>query len=240
MSRRVAIAAVLSLAIASGFCGVVAVGPAHPTEPPTPALALAAGLVAVLLARLAWRAGRHEQLHGHLGSLAHPAVLDGVAVRLLAGTRGAFVAGLRRPEIFCAPDLARQLAPDELRAVLYHERYHQQDRAPLRLVALEAIRPFISRFKPGRAWAVRRLAALEIAADRHALQSGSSRSALARALLKLPPQGVTPGVGFASAADLRLAALLDETIEQPRGVPLALILTPAVLVLTCLWAVPPF
>jgi hypothetical protein len=67
----------------------------------------------------------------------------------------------------------------------------------------------------GHIWLTRSIAALEIAADRYALAHGASRSALARALFKLQPIGGAGllGIGFATAADLRLQALLDETNE---------------------------
>jgi beta-lactamase regulating signal transducer with metallopeptidase domain len=230
---------VFGLMVALGLCGLIVVGPAHPAEPLAPALAIVAGLVAVLLGRLVWRAVRHERLHGRLCRLARPKFVLGVAVRELPATRGPFVAGLHRPDIFCGPDLGRLLAPDELRAVLLHERYHQQDRAPAKLVALDAIRPLIGWFGPGRAWLGRQLAALEIAADRHAIRSGSSRSALARALLKLTPASDAVGTGFATAAELRLAALLAQPMVPRRRVPLVWMGVVALVTLGCIVVVIP-
>ncbi|MGH2489434.1 MAG: hypothetical protein ACRDFR_07440, partial [Candidatus Limnocylindria bacterium] len=99
----------------------------------------------------------------------------------------------------------------------------------------EAMAPFLT-MDAGRAWLTRQMAALEIAADRHALAQGASRGALARALLRLQPLenagGV--GIGFATAADLRLQALLGETLEAPTGFPVWLVgaLAAAVVCLT--------
>ncbi|MBI2778099.1 MAG: hypothetical protein HYX57_12690 [Chloroflexi bacterium] len=229
----------LALVAAVGLCGLLLVGPAHSAETLALALTTAAGLLTVILARLTWRMALHARLHARLRRLARESFVLGVAVRELPATRGVFVAGLHRPDIFCGPHLQTLLGPEELSAVLHHERYHQQDRAPAKLLALDAIRPLIGWFGPGRAWLGRRLAALEIAADRHAIQSGSSRSALAGALLKLAPAPDGVGIGFASAGDLRLAALLDPPIAQRRRLPLAWMGAFALVTLACVSLVIP-
>ena len=95
------------------------------------------------------------------------------------------------------------------------------DRAPAKLVMLDAVAPLVRRFRAGRAWMVHRLAGLEVAADRYAIHHGASRAALARALIKMESLGVAQlGIGFASAADLRTRALLDPASEPTaRSVP---------------------
>ncbi len=63
--------------------------------------------------------------------------------------------------------------------MILHERYHQLDRAPVRMVVLQAIAPALRPFQAGRVWLARWTASLEIAADQYALRQGSSRRALA-------------------------------------------------------------
>lgn len=198
--------------LAVALCALLAPIPGHIALALTPLViagffAVAAWSVAVL-----WRGYRHQRLAARLQSWSRPAMLTGIAVQELPEADAPFVAGLSRPRIFCSPALRASLAPDELRAVLLHERYHQIDRAPAKLVLLETLAPFLNRVPAGGEWLTRRIADLEIAADRHALAHGSSRPALARALLKLAPTRASfgLGIGFASAADLRLKALLDD------------------------------
>lgn len=211
MTRRGAAAlSGLASAAAVGVCMLVTPVPGHPAGWLLPAIVGVASLSLLLAASVSWRAYRHHRLTLQLQRIAQPAIAHGIVVRELVGSNAAFVAGLRRPHIFCSPELAGSLTPDELRAVLLHERYHQLDRAPAKLVVIEALAPLVGRFDVGRAWLARRVAAFEIAADDHALRHGSSRGSLARALLKLAPaQAGSVGIGFASAVDLRLRALID-------------------------------
>jgi Zn-dependent protease with chaperone function len=219
MTRTSAVRASLLAAIgAAGMCMLMAPMPGHPMMGWLLPIAVALGAsMAVLSATIGWTAFGHHRLSLQLRAAATPAAVAGVDVQELAGVESVFVAGLRRPDIFCSPQLSALLEPDELRAVLLHERYHQLDRAPAKMVVLEALAPPLRAFQSGRAWLAFRLASLEIAADRHALDQGISRGAVARALLKLAPMP-TPGlgVGFASAIDLRLQALVD---ERPARVP---------------------
>ncbi len=193
-----------------GMCMLVTPVPGHPAGWLLPLGMALASLSVALTVSVSWRAYRHHRLTRQLQRIAQTATVDGIVVRELAGSNGAFVAGLRRPHIFCSPELAKDLTPDELRAVLLHERYHQLDHAPAKLVMLDALAPLVGLFVGGRSWLAHRIAAFEIAADDHALRHGSSRGALARALLKLAPlQAGSLGIGFVSAMDLRLRALID-------------------------------
>lgn len=207
-------------ALAASLCLLVTPLPTHPTGawlPAAGAVLLAVVVVAVATVR---RAYRHHRLTTELAALARPVTLAGLRVHELPQAEGAFVAGLRRPVIFISPTVTVALTPDELRAVLRHERYHQIDQAPAKLVLLEGLAPLLSLLPAGRAWLARRLAELEIAADRYALAEGSSRRAIARALLKLGQTGQPSSViGFASAAELRLNALMhgDEASGPPRS-----------------------
>jgi Zn-dependent protease with chaperone function len=160
----------------------------------------------------------HHRLSRRLLRLSRPTTVGRTAVRELSGIEGAFVAGIVRPQIFCSSRLHASLSAAELRGVLLHEQYHQLDRAPAKLVVLDAVAPLLRRFRGGRAWLVQRRTAFEVAADRYALRQGASRAALARALLQLRPQdGMAMGIGFASASELRLRALLDPASAPAPG-----------------------
>lgn len=176
------------------------------------ALLVVGGLLAVgLLVAIGREAWRHERLAASVARMAIPAVLGERSVGLVPGLGAAVVAGLRRPRIFCADDLADRLDADELRAVILHEHHHQLEGAPARLVLIGALAPVLGRLEAGRAWMERERARLEIAADSHALAAGASRHALASALVKLSSSpGMRAAPGFVSAADLRVRALLGD------------------------------
>jgi Zn-dependent protease with chaperone function len=223
-------------ALAVLLCALVAPIPGHLALVAVPAaIAVMAGLAA-LSAGFAWRGHRHQRLTARLQASARPMTLAGIAVHELDGADGAFVAGLRRPQIFCSPQLTATLAPDELRAVLLHERHHQLDRAPVKLVLLETLAPLVARLRAGGDWLERQIADLEIAADRHAIAHGGSRPALARALLKLGPTHTHGGVGigFARASDLRLRALLAEEGPAAGRLSLGWLVGPVVVAAGCL------
>lgn len=221
-----------SLAVAA--CMLMLPVPGHLATWSIPMLGAAGALTAAGAIPIAWRAHRHSRLARELTHLARPAKLAGVEVQHLEGFDAAFVAGLRRPRIYCAPDLADRLTSNELRAVLLHERYHQLDRAPAKLVILEALAPLMRTVHAGRAWLVQRYASLEIAADWHALDHGVSRTSLARALIKLAPAQPGLGIGFASAAELRLAVLLDGDSPPPAAAPAIWFAAPVVVAVVCL------
>lgn len=168
------------------------------------------GLMSLLAAWL-YHAGRHERLARGLARLAYSGTLAGEPVEIVPGLTAPLVAGLWTPRIFSGDDLDARLDEEELRAVVLHERHHQRGHAPLRLVALSAIEPWLGRTVSGRAWLERERARIEIAADAYALAEGASRPAMAGALLKLSAApGLTWAPGFATAADLRVRALLGE------------------------------
>lgn len=217
--RRVLRPALAALTVATAIVLCVALTP-------VPAHAdggrLLAGLLvsvsAVIIVATIRRAFRHHQLSRALAAMGRPATIAGIRVHELQVGDGPFVAGLRRPQIFLPPDVTVSLEPDELQAVLRHERYHQLDLAPARLVLLEGLSPLLGLLPAGSAWLARRIAALEIAADRYALAQGSTRPALARALLKLGQRGQSAyGIGFASAGELRLRALLESDSSERLG-----------------------
>jgi beta-lactamase regulating signal transducer with metallopeptidase domain len=179
-------------------------------------LVLGATVLVGVLVSIALQAVVHHRVSRALRRTATSATLGGHSVGLVPGMSAACVAGIRRPTIYCSEDLANRLDADELRAVLLHERHHQLTHAPARLIALAGMATALARTNPGRTWLEQQRAAIEIAADRHAIGAGAERSALARALLKL--DGGAPAlslVGFASAVDLRVRALLDEPKPEP-------------------------
>ena len=204
---------------------------------------LALGLIGMtgLLVGLsvAWHAERHRRLASLLDRLAEPAVLGEMPVGVVDGIGPACVAGLRRPRIYCASDLAIQLEPVELRAVLLHERHHQIDHAPARLILLDAVAWPLRRLTMGRRWLAGARAQIEITADRYALTSGATRADLASALLKLGDQDAPLGVaGYAASSERRLRALLDDAPERLPDRPpwIAAILVSAGVLLVCLVA----
>lgn len=198
------------------------------------------GIVGLFVAvSVAWYAERHRRLARLLDRLAEPAVLGDVPVGVVDGVGPACVAGLRRPRIYCASDLAGQLDPVELRAVLLHERHHQMDHAPARLILLDAVAWPLERLAMGRGWLARARAQIEIAADRYALTAGATRADLASALLKLGDQNVPVGLaGYAASSELRLRALLGDPPERlsNRGPLIVSALVAASVLLVCLVA----
>lgn len=171
------------------------------------------GFVAV---SIFWQAHRHRRLSMLLDRTASPARLADHDVGLVSGLAAPCVAGLRRSRIYCPVDLGERLSERELRAVVLHERHHQLVHAPLRLVILAALTPALGRLEVGRRWAERRRAAIEIAADDHALDAGARRPELARALLKLGTASLDGGPpSYASASELRLLHLMGEA--SPAG-----------------------
>lgn len=176
-------------------------------------LSAAAIALALLLAAYAYHARRHQLLASRMSRLAYPGALAGQPVEFVRGLSAPFVAGLWAPRIFCGDDLSFRLDAEELRGVILHEHHHQRERAPLGLVAVSALAPVLSRTSTGRAWPERERARIEIAADAYAMSQGVPRPVIASALLKLSV-GVHLGTapGFATAADLRVRALLGEPI----------------------------
>ena len=242
MSARsiAAIAGLLIAATAVTVCMLVTPLPGHPAGwMLAAAVAFAAAGIGISVA-VTWKAHRHHRLMRKLCAMGRSSVVAGIEIEELPGSAGAFVAGLRRPRIFCSPALGTFLSEDELRAVLLHERFHQLDRAPAKLIVLETLAPALNLVAAGRDWLARRVAALEIAADRYALDEGSSRSALARALVKLAPAGAgSSGIGFASATELRVKALLGEEADHNHGSTLGLVLGAVMLAAVCIALVLP-
>jgi hypothetical protein len=124
------------------------------------------------------------------------------------------VVGTIRPTIFLGRDLVARLDEAELLAVLLHEEHHRRTRAPIRGAALEAWLAIVRPVRGLRAVVADRLADLEILADGFALAHGIEPAVLASALMKGAEQP-TLGSAFATAADARVAVLLDVAAGRP-------------------------
>lgn len=169
------------------------------------ALTIGAALTSLTL----FHALLHRRLTRSLAARATPGSLGGEAVNHVSGV-GPMVAGLLRPQVYCDATITTHLGPDEQRAVLLHERCHQQRRDPVRLLLLRALQTVFGWVPgvPGRIDDAR--ARLEIRADRYALRNGATRPQIAAALLRLG--GLTPhgAAAFGTVTEQRLQALLDD------------------------------
>jgi beta-lactamase regulating signal transducer with metallopeptidase domain len=226
---------------AVGVATLVAVGACMLLPQSSVLRPLAAGVLGVVLAFagwylavVVWQGLKHHRLVRQVGASSEPGVESGIAVRRTNRIHDPFVAGLRQPEIFCPADLADRVAADEIRAVLLHEDHHRRTRAPVRLLLVEALATAFP-LPAVRWWAVRTRASIEIDADRHALAAGADRSAIAAALLGLSA-GAPPGTaGFATAAELRVRALLgDHPLGAPQRGSAAFALAAVAISLACL------
>lgn len=171
------------------------------------AMALTVGAALTSLTLL--HAVRHRGLTRSLADRATPGSLGGEAVNHVSGV-GPMVAGLLRPQVYCDARIAARLGPDEQRAVLLHERCHQQRRDPIRLLLLGAVETVFGWIPAVRGRIDDARANLEIRADRYALRNGATRPHVAAALLRLgdiTPHGVA---AFGTVTEQRLQALLDD------------------------------
>ena len=154
------------------------------------------------------RSARRLRLHDH-------------DVRLIGGRRTeAFVAGPLRPAIFVTAPLLEVLDASELHAVVLHEEHHRRQRDPLRSLALTSWGRLFGWLPAADRWIDRRLAHLEIAADRYALRNGASRAAMASALLKCDRSSSVAAMGFSTAADMRLRGLVSGTVTDEASAPM--------------------
>jgi len=123
----------------------------------------------------------------------------------------AFTYGLLRPRILLTTGLLRVLSPEELSAVLAHEREHLRGRDPLRLLAARLLAGY-AWYLPLGGWiaqrfAVRRELAADLAATVHA-----GTAAMAGALLKL-----AGGPGLVAGAGVNPYDSLEARISQLEG-----------------------
>ena len=140
---------------------------------------------------------------------SEPAVRDGGVIHVFNSVRPeAFCAGLIRPRIFVSRAAVDALTPDQLSAVIAHERYHLGRREPARLLVLRVLRDALV-FLPALRQAEARYTELaEVAADEAALRRSGPQT-LAAALLRLQPH---TGGGVSIAAE-RVDHLLGEPVR---------------------------
>lgn len=144
--------------------------------------------------------------------------IAGVPCRVIQDrSRQAFAAGSVRPTVYVTTGAIDVLTDGELRAVLLHEVHHARTRAPLRAAFVEAWCHIVRLAPPVRRRLVGRLATLETAADRYALEAGATRRQLASALVKLDS---SPGVSFGGRADARVSALVGGSCPESSRAPL--------------------
>ncbi len=222
--RLLAIAIGLGIAVA----GCDSVGPRDSSAPPiggglggtfllaAALLSLAGGLIVCL--SIARQARAHRRTAARLQRAARTVLVEGEPVGIVPGAGVAVVAGLRRPAIYMSQDVIAGLDRDEICAVIRHERHHERCHAPARLVVLAGIDSVIGSLPLAARRIEQARARIEITADACALDAGSSRQTIARAILKLQlTSPVSTAAEFASATDLRLQALLAEPAPRPNA-----------------------
>lgn len=171
--------------------------------------------------RLARRIGALRVTAGALLTrVAAASGLDGRVVVVDAPASFSFVYGLLTPRVAVSRGLLEATTPQELRAVLEHERYHVCNLDPLKIVLLRALAQGLF-FLPALDWLRGRyLAGRELAADRRAV-AVCGRRTLAAALLKAlrgPDWGELPLAAAAGEQEVLYARLAQlETGAEPRG-----------------------
>jgi len=136
-----------------------------------------------------------------------------------------------RPRICLSTALVERLDPDELRAVLYHERYHLRQRDPLRQV--------VARYFAAGLYVVPVVDELlafhtlqkEIEADQEAVRASGDVRSLASALYKLLPDADDVSLGL--LVPVSSLSVTEARIDQlVTGRPLAIALSPVSVVLS--------
>jgi Zn-dependent protease with chaperone function len=122
-----------------------------------------------------------------------------------------FAYGAWRPRVVVSQGLLDCATPEELRAVLIHERYHVRNLDPLKVVLARAVSATFFLIPALRALERRYLAGRELAADRRAVRA-CGRHSLAGALFKVVRGPSWPELG--SAAAIGGPELLDERVAQ--------------------------
>ena len=135
-----------------------------------------------------------------------------------------FTFGLLHPRVALSRGLWEALDPDELAAVLEHERYHVENHDPLKVVLARSL-PSALFFLPAlRHLRDRYASAGELAADRRAMSSSGAAN-LAGALYKVVagPPGIALGATAAIGGDDALEARVEqlETGAAPAAKPLS-------------------
>ncbi|MQA74321.1 MAG: M48 family metalloprotease [Solirubrobacterales bacterium] len=126
--------------------------------------------------------------------------IDASQVQVVDGDRPiAFCAGALHPRIYVSAGSLARLTDGELRAIVAHERHHQQSRDPLRILLVRVLADALFFLPTLRLLAERYRQLAELAAD-DAAAGAHGRSALASALLRFgerrgeaaPVAGIAP------------------------------------------------
>jgi Zn-dependent protease with chaperone function len=163
-----------------------------------------------------------RRLRRRVASLSRPAPPDLAAAAEAARLRRrvrvidspepfSFAYGAWRPRVVVSQGLLECASPDELQAVLVHERYHVRNLDPLKVVLTRALAATFFLVPALRELERRYLAGRELAADRRALRV-CGRRPLASALFKVVRGPAWPELG--SAAAIGGPELLDVRVAQ--------------------------
>jgi hypothetical protein len=185
------------------------------------ALPLAAASLVVWMALLAWRLLRVGfLLRAVTRSRDLPpglvAAISRTGIRevgcLAADAPTAFCAGSLRPRILVSEGLVSRLGPDELDAVLLHEREHARTFEPLIRAAHEAAAEVFFYIPLVRWWSGRRLEDAELRADRVALARLGPRPVAAALWVLGERTAVQGAAAFGGVAELRVAQVLGDPL----------------------------
>ena len=185
---------------------------------------LAVSILIIWLARILWLEVRTSVEIGRFAEARALPVALVMAMNRTGVTRvicldgdapTAFCAGAFRPRVFVSEGIIGRLAPDELDAVLLHEREHARTFEPLVRSAHAAASEVFFYIPLIRWWSHRRLEDSELRADRVALEQLGPRP-LASALWTLGSSGTAiQGVAaIGGVAELRIAQVLGDPLPH--------------------------
>jgi hypothetical protein len=146
-----------------------------------------------------------------LADAARRAKLGGRIKLLDSEDRFSFAYGALTPRVAVSRGLLEAASPDELDAVLEHERYHVRNLDPLKVLFARALPATFFYLPALTALQMRYVAGRELAADRRALRS-CGRKPLAGALVKVISAPSWPELS--SAAAIGGPELLDARVAQ--------------------------
>jgi Zn-dependent protease with chaperone function len=156
-----------------------------------------------------------------LAEAARRAGLAGRIALVDSDERFSFAYGALTPRVAVSLGLLGAASPDELAAVLAHERYHVRNLDPLKVLFARALPGSFFYMPALRCLHTRYVAGRELAADRRAVQAHGSRP-LAGALFKVlrgpswPELRVAAAIGGPELIDARIAQL-ESGSEPPVG-----------------------
>lgn len=135
----------------------------------------------------------------------------------------AFTMGFIKPSIVLSTGLIQMLEEDELKAVIEHESFHQNNHDPLKIFILELIAHSLW-FIPLTKWCHQNYTIIsEILADEHAIKKLGSQLELSSALLKLityAPAKPSPTLVHFSGGSINYR--LQQLVEPKQSIPVKL------------------